>query len=87
MMTWRDWWSWDIEPSTHLKKRMLDRRFNETDIRTMLDDAEGLSLSLEPGRWIVSTRLDARPWKIIMEPDSSKRILVVVTAYAVVTRQ
>jgi hypothetical protein len=86
MSNWPDWWSWEIELSTHLKKRMLDRKFNETDIRVMLDDAESLSLSREPGRWIATTHLDARIWKIVVEPVASKRILVVVTAYRVLTR-
>ena len=83
MTNWPAWWSWEIEPSEHLRKRMLDRHFNETDLRLMLEEATLLSLSLEPGRWIAITTLAGRPWKIVLEPDASKCIVVVVTAFAV----
>ena len=36
-----DWWSWELELSAHLLKRMMDRQFNEADLRLMLDDASG----------------------------------------------
>ena len=31
-----DWWDWELELIKHLSDRMTDRRFNETDLRTMM---------------------------------------------------
>lgn len=36
---WPDWWNWELECTSHLTERMLDREFNEVDLRTMLADA------------------------------------------------
>lgn len=77
------WWEWEIELSPHVLKRMVDRGFSETDLRAMLaiDDVK-LRSSEHPGRWIVATSQDGEPWEVILEPDSSIRLTVVVTAYA-----
>ena len=83
MTNWPDWWSWEIESSEHVRKRMLDRHFNETDLRFMLEEASSFALSLEPGRWIAITSRAGRPWKVVLEPNVSKGIVVVVTAFAV----
>ncbi|MBV8075328.1 MAG: hypothetical protein JO284_02985 [Planctomycetaceae bacterium] len=82
-MDWPDWWSWDLELTPHLFKRMLDRRFNEVDLRLMLDAAAGFRENREGGRFVVETTHDGRPWEIIVEPSSSERVLIVVTAYPV----
>jgi hypothetical protein len=34
-MHWPEWWSWDLELTPHLMKRMVDRQFNEVDLRLM----------------------------------------------------
>jgi hypothetical protein len=62
---------------------MLDRRFTETELRGMLESASQVHRDVEPGRWIVETRLHGRPWQIIVEPDRALRLLVVVTAFRV----
>ncbi|MBV8678518.1 MAG: DUF4258 domain-containing protein [Planctomycetaceae bacterium] len=80
-MDWPDWWSWDLELTPHLFKRMLDRRFNEVDLRLMLDAATGFRENHEEGRFVVETTHDGRPWEVIVEPSSSERVLIVVTAY------
>ena len=36
-----EWWEWDLELSSHLLKRMVDRDFNEPDLRAMLETAAG----------------------------------------------
>jgi hypothetical protein len=77
------WWTWEIEQSPHLYKRMGDRRFNELDLRGMLDRATGLRENIHRGRWVVETRFRRRVWEIVVEPDSRRKVLVVVTAYAV----
>lgn len=38
-MQWPFWWDWELELSPHVLKRMLDRRFNESELRTMLEGA------------------------------------------------
>ena len=32
-----DWWDWELEISSHCLKRMSERSFNETDLRTLVD--------------------------------------------------
>ena len=62
---------------------MLDRGFSEVDLRLMMEMAISLNEGREPGRWIVETAHDSRPWRIIFEPDPADELLVVVTAYPV----
>jgi hypothetical protein len=79
---WPNWWQWELDCSNpHLAKRMIDRSFNETDLRAMLANASGLQEDASPGRWIVTTRHDRRDWEIVLEPESRVKKLVVVTAY------
>ncbi len=47
----------------------------------MMDRANGLREDPEPGRWIVETVHDSKPWEIIVEPDPVDRLLVVITAF------
>ncbi len=80
-MDWPDWWFWELELTPHLLKRMIDRRFNEVDLREMLDTAIGYHENHEDGRFVIETTHDARQWAIIVEPDPSDEILIVITAY------
>ncbi|HLL88519.1 MAG TPA: hypothetical protein VK324_04395 [Tepidisphaeraceae bacterium] len=65
---WPDWWSWELELTPHLLKRMIDRGFNEVDLRTMLQSAERLRPDHEPGRFVVTCRLRRRAWEVIVKP-------------------
>lgn len=78
---WPPWWDWELELSPHLLKRMEDRRFTEVDLRTMLQRAQGVERDVVPGRWLVRARHRRRAWEIIVEPDASAQLLVVITAY------
>ena len=78
---WPDWWEWELELSPHLIKRMADRDFTEADLRTMLQDADGWTVTPNPERYLISCRLAGRPWKIVVEPDEVEQLLVVVTAF------
>ena len=60
---------------------MEDRRFTEVDLRAMLEGAAGYRKDIAPGRWVIKARRGRRPWEIIVEPDESLEILVVITAY------
>ena len=83
MIEWPVWWSWELELSPHLVKRMTDRRFNESELRLMLEDALGYHGNDEPGRWVIETRHRGRSWEVIVEPVPQEEVLVVVTAYPV----
>lgn len=80
---WPEWWDWEIELSSHLLRRMIDREFGETDLRTMLDDAKNFAPDIEPGRYMILTKRHGQPWGIVIEPDYRLQRLVVVTAYMV----
>jgi Domain of unknown function (DUF4258) len=82
-LDWPDWWDWELELSSHLLKRMTDRRFTEIDLRRMLERASGYREDVVEGRWIIETRHRGRPWEVIVEPDRGRQLLVVVTAYRV----
>ena len=83
MPKWPQWWDWELELSSHLFKRMLDRGFNEIEVRRMLSVASGLRADVVPGRWIVATRRRRRAWEVIVEPDQDAQLVVVITAYPV----
>lgn len=80
---WPAWWDWELEFTSHLLKRMVDRRFSETDLRSMMDRAVSLREDAEPGRWVVETTHQSASWEVIVEPDEADSLLVVITAYRV----
>ena len=83
MSDWPDWWDWDLEFSSHLLKRMVDRGFLETDLREMMERASGFREDFESGRWIVDTTHDSTAWQVIVEPDDHDKLLVVITAFPI----
>jgi hypothetical protein len=62
---------------------MLDRRFNEVDLRRMLEHASGYRADVVAGRWVIETRHTRKDWEVIVEPDNEQTLLVLVTAYPV----
>ena len=76
-------WGWELELSPHLLKRMVDRRFTEVDLRRMLEHAAGYHRDIEEGRWVVTVRHRRCAWEVIVEPDETRQLLVVVTAYPI----
>lgn len=84
MPDWPAWWHWELDVSNpHLRERMIVRRFNETDLRGMMQDGSALRPDIEPGRWLLKTRFDDADWEIVLEPDERRLRLIVVTAYEV----
>ena len=77
---WPEWWDWELEFNPHLMKRMVDRRFNEVDLRTILTDAHDYA-DEGNGRFVVNTLKEGRSWEVVVEPDWTDRVLLVVTAY------
>jgi len=49
----------------------------------MLERAASYRDDVVQGRWLIETRHRRRAWEVIVEPDSERRLLVVVTAYPV----
>ena len=80
-MNWPRWWNWELEPSFHLEKRMLQRNFTEVDLRTMLHHATGYHPDFIEGRWIIETHHLYHAWEVVVEPDFQESLLVVITAY------
>lgn len=80
---WPQWWDWELELSSHVLKRMVDRRFSEVDLRGMIASAMDLREDEEPGRWVVETSHESKLWEVIVEPDPPAGLLLVVTAYPV----
>jgi hypothetical protein len=78
-----DWWDWQLDLTPHLLKRMDDRDFNELDLRQMLQAASACREDIVDGRWVIEARHNGRRWEIIVEPDESEQLLVVITAYPV----
>jgi hypothetical protein len=78
---WPEWWEWELELSAHLEERMAGRDFTEVDLRRMLEYAASISPSGVEGRWAIKTTHRRRSWKVIVEPDFDRHLLVVVTAY------
>jgi Domain of unknown function (DUF4258) len=85
-MTWPLWWTWELELTPHLEKRMEDRGFTEVDLRRMLEHARGVRPDIVEGRWIIETHHRRHVWEVIVEPDEIDELLVIVTAYPVEAR-
>ncbi len=62
---------------------MEDRRFNEVDLKVMLERARSHRRDVVEGRWLIETRHRRHPWEVIVEPDMGNKLLVVVIAYPV----
>lgn len=80
---WPAWWNWELELSSHVLKRMIDRDFSEVDLRSMMESGMGLREDYEDGRWVVETSHESRRWEVVVEPDAEDQLLVVITAYPV----
>ena len=83
---WPEWWSWELELTPHLLKRMVDRGFTEVELREMLERALGYRSDILEGRFVIDVRHAGKPWEVVVEPDDTDSLLVVITAYLVETR-
>jgi hypothetical protein len=81
MIEWPEWWDWELEFSQHLLKPIVDRQFNEVDLRAMLEQATNYHRNHEEGRWAIETRHGEGDWIVIVEPLADEVILLVITAY------
>ena len=60
---------------------MAERDFNEVDLRQMLQNASGYLPDVEEGRWVIRSKHMRHLWKIIIEPNFEREVLVIVTAF------
>ena len=82
-MNWPTWWDWELEISPYVEKRMEERNFTELDLRDMMQSAHTLGLDEIEGRYVIQTRRQHHDWKIVVEPDETDQLLVVITAFPV----
>ena len=83
MLTFPEWWDWDLSFTGHAELRMEQRSVTEVEVRAMLERATGFEASVVGSRFMIQTRLDQSPLMVIVEPDAEARLLVVVTVYEV----
>jgi hypothetical protein len=80
-MNFPPWTKWEIEITPHVEKRMLQRNFNEIDLRSMIFNAQKIKNDIIDGRYVLETKLFNQKWEVIVEPDIQDEVLVVITAY------
>ena len=83
MAGWPNWWEWTVVFTGHAELRMEQRAVSELDVRAMLHGARGFAPSVVPGRFMIDTTHAGRSWIVIVEPDMTEQLLVVVTVYEV----
>lgn len=59
-------------------KRMEDRGFNEVDLRRMLEHAGSHRPDIVEGRFVIEARHAGQSWEVIVEPDDTPQLLVVI---------
>jgi hypothetical protein len=62
---------------------MEDRAFNEVELRRMLEHASGHRADIVDDRFVIDARHGGKPWEVVVEPDTERQLLVVITAYPV----
>ena len=77
------WWTWEVQLSSHVERRMARRNFNEVDLRRMLEHAERVRRDHVAGRFVIEARHKRRSWAVIVEPDVERACILVITAYPV----
>jgi len=75
-----EWWAWDLVLTEYLDRRMEERGFTAVDLRGMLADSH-VVVGPHRGRWTALTRLNRRPWAVVLEPNTELEAMFVVTAY------
>jgi Domain of unknown function (DUF4258) len=78
-----EWWDWELSFIAHFDDRAELRGITELDVRAMLERPKGLERSHVEGRFVVYVQHQRRPWVVVVEPNSSSKVLDVVTAYEI----
>lgn len=81
---WPEWWHWELDLVDHVFDRMMDRKFDEIDLRAMLERASSWRPNPKyPGRFLIETTHGGKPWLVSVEPNEDKQVLSVITAFRV----
>ena len=83
MLTFPEWWNWDLSFTSHAELRMEQRGVTEVEVRAMLENATRFEPNVVEGRFMIHVRHLHHPWIVIVEPDIDAKLLVVVTVYEV----
>ena len=78
-----EWWGWELSFTGHAELRMEQRGVTEIEVRAMLERATRYEPSVVEGRFMIYAVHKGRPWVVIVEPDVTAALLVVVTPYEV----
>ncbi len=76
-----EWLGWELELTPHAADRAADRGFSMPALRAMLRGIVLIRRGATPGRRTATCTRGSRPWRLVLEPDPLRRVLVVVTAY------
>jgi hypothetical protein len=77
------WWNWPFVLTGHAGDRLEERGLHEIELRTMLQDPLMVQPAEHVGRWYVLARSGRSGWKILLEPDPRREVVLVVTAFRV----
>ena len=77
------WWDWPFVLTGHAEDRLEERGLHEIELRTMLQDPLEVQPVEPVGRWRVLARGGRSTWKILLEPDPRREVVLVVTAFRV----
>jgi len=58
-----EWWTWELELTPHIEKRMIQRSFTEIEMREMLSRAHTILPDREEGRYVVRGYMRSAPGK------------------------
>lgn len=60
---------------------MEQRGLSDVDLRVMMPRALAFKASHVEGRFVIECRWKRRAWRVVVEPDTDRRTLVVVTVW------
>ncbi len=80
---WPEWWEWELAFTSYTQYRMEERLCTEIDVRRMMEHASDCYPARRAGRWVIEARFRRDLWKVIVEPDLDKELVVVVTVHPV----
>jgi hypothetical protein len=83
MLTFPEWWRWELTFTSHAELRMEQRGVTDVEVRAMLERATRFEPSVVEGKFMIHARHAECPWVVIVEPDADVNLLVVVTVYEV----
>jgi len=66
VVTWPDWWDWEIELTPHLQKRMERSRLQRGRPPAHVERARGHRADIVEGRVVIETERKRARWEVII---------------------